>query len=465
MIYSTLIIYWYNLKNRGIPCRKNHPRLAQNLLSKMCAEIFSFLNKLLKSNEFISRHKTSDTHFTRIRKLPFHLVTVFLLSLVRGSYQDELDKFFKNIFRFNVAKRVVSKAAFTKARMKLRYQAFIELNLALVHLFQECFPVKTWNGFRLLAIDGSMARLPRINDISKHFGNWKVRQGRQSPMARISQLFDVQNKITIDAIISPKATGERELAASHIINLMPNDLVLLDRGYTAWWLYALILSMNANFCARVSYAKWKVINAFYQSNKKEQVLLIPPPTTSLKTAKELGLDLKPLKLRLVRVEDDGKVSILLTSLLDSEKFPAEIFAELYHKRWPTEEDYKTIKCTMEIENFSGQSVLSIYQDFYAKMLLKNMVSIMAIPVNDELIKAKDPDQKHDYQVNLKQAISKSKDVIVLLFEKPTSKVVKMIEQLHSIFIKTVEPIRPGRKNPRIFSVPSRKYFLNYKAVA
>ena len=38
-------------------------------------------------------------------------------------------------------------------------------------------------------------------------------------MARISQLFDVQNKITIDAILSPKATDERELAVDHIINL------------------------------------------------------------------------------------------------------------------------------------------------------------------------------------------------------------------------------------------------------
>ena len=440
-------------------------QLAQNLLSKMCAKVFSLLNKLLKSNEFISRNKTSETHFTRNRKLPFHTVTIFLLSLVRGSYQDELDKFFKNIFRFDVAKRVVSKAAFTKARMKLKYQAFIELNLALVHLFEEYFPVKTWHGFRLLGIDGSMARLPRIDAVSKHFGNWKVRQGRQSPMARISQLYDVQNKITIDAIISPKGTGERELAADHMINLMPNDLVLLDRGYTAWWLYALILSMNANFCARVSYAKWKVIMAFYQAKKKEQIVLIPPPVSSVKTAKELGLDLKPFKLRLVRVENEGSVSILLTSLLDCNKFPAEIFAALYHKRWPTEEDYKTIKCTMELENFSGQSVQSIYQDFHAKILLKNIVSIMTIPVNDELIKAKDPDQKYDYQVNLKQAISKSKDVIVLLFEKPTSKVVKIIEQLHSIFIKTVEPIRPGRRNPRIFSVPSRKYFLTYKALA
>jgi hypothetical protein len=31
-----------------------------------------------------------------------------------------------------------------------------------------------------------------------------------------------------------------------------------------------------------------------------------------------------------------------------------------------EEDYKAIKCRMELENFTGKSVLSVYQDFHAK---------------------------------------------------------------------------------------------------
>jgi hypothetical protein len=48
-------------------------------------------------------------------------------------------------------------------------------------------------------------------------------------MARLSQLFDTLNKITVDAIISPKHIGERELAANHFLHLKPTDLVLMDR--------------------------------------------------------------------------------------------------------------------------------------------------------------------------------------------------------------------------------------------
>jgi hypothetical protein len=61
---------------------------------------------------------------------------VFLINLVKGSYQDELDKFFKTICRFDVAKRVVSKAALSKARMKLKFEAFVELNWHLVTILK-----------------------------------------------------------------------------------------------------------------------------------------------------------------------------------------------------------------------------------------------------------------------------------------------------------------------------------------
>ncbi len=467
MVYSLLISKIIFHKERSIPCQKKVNyllMLAQNLLFKICAKLIVFLKNIITSPEFIARHRQSETDFTRKRKMPFHLLIVFLLNVLRGSYQDQLDRFFKILFRLDVASRVVSKAALTKARMKLNYQAFIELNHQLNAFFEKNFNPKTWFGFRLLTIDGSMIRLPRCEDIAKHFGVWKVRQGRSSPMARISQLYDTLNKITVDALISPKHIGERELAAQHLLNIMPTDLVLLDRGYPAWWLFALITSLEANFCARISCTKWKIVRSFFQSNAKESIIWLPPPTTSINTARQMGLDLSPLKLRLIRIENAGKTQVLITSLTDTRLYPYEVFAELYHKRWPIEEDYKIMKCRIEMENFSGQSAHSVYQDFHAKVLLKNLVSVLALPVNDILANSM-TSRRYDYQINFTQAISKSKDVIALLFQETTSKLIQLIESLQDIFLKTIEPIRPGRKYPRPHIVSSRKYYLNYKPIA
>ena len=208
---------------------------------------------------------------------------------------------------------------------------------------------------------------PRSRPLPKHFGQWRVRQGAPSAMARVSQLFDVLNKITIDAIIAPKSNGERQLATQHLIQLIPNDLLLLDRtGYPAWWLFNLILSKNANFCARISCTKWKVVRKFFYSGLDERIVSIPIHTTSVALGQEMGLCMRPMKLRLIRIENDGKAQVLITSLTDTQQYPNEIFDELYHRRWPVEEDYKTIKCRIELENYSGESVLSVYQDFHAK---------------------------------------------------------------------------------------------------
>ena len=61
------------------------------------------------------------------------------MNLIKGSYQDELDHFFKAVFGFDVARCIVSKAALTKARMKLKYEAFIDLNLHLGNHFYPNF--------------------------------------------------------------------------------------------------------------------------------------------------------------------------------------------------------------------------------------------------------------------------------------------------------------------------------------
>ena len=242
-------------------------------------------------------------------------------------------------------------------------------------------------------------------------------------------------------------------------------MVLLDRGYPAYWLFNLILSLDANFCARISYKKWKVIRKFYNSGKTDTIISLPAPGTSIRQCRKMGLDILPLKLRLIRVElNTGETEILITSLLEQKTYPTDIFMELYHKRWPVEEDYKTMKCGLEVENFSGKSVLSVYQDFHAKVFSKNLTSVLAFPTR-EIIEQKSKNCKHPRQINFAQALSKIKNVIVLLFNHMEESIAKFISDLHEIFIRTTEPIRPGRQFPRNHKIRRRLFYLNYKPVS
>lgn len=426
-------------------------------------KLIEFIKNLVASEYFCERHKKNPKDFTRTRLLPFHELIFLLLNMNNNSYQTELDRYFKVIQHTEVAERIIYKGNLSKARAKLKYDAFVELNDQMLQHYYSKFPFETWCGFNLLAIDGTTLRVPDEKPILDCFGAWNSTKGKNPcPKARASQMFDVLNKVTIDAIISPKSEGERELAAFHFLKLQPDDLILLDRGYPAQWLFKLALSMSSQFCARISYKKWKVVKKFYASGKKEQIVKIEMTPLSKRKCFELGLDTKPMTVRLVRIElESGESEILITSLTDMDKYPHRAFAELYHLRWPVEEDYKTLKYRLQVENFSGKTVHSVYQDFHAKLFSKNLTAIIAATTKNEIIK-KSENLKYVHQINFAQALSNMKGTIVLLFNRSSKKIRIIIEKIRTIFIQTTESVRPNRKFPRRHRVKQKRFFFEYK---
>ena len=86
-----------------------------------------------------------------------------------------------------------------------------------IESFYQTAPYLTWNGFRLLAIDGSTAVLPKHPTVEKEFGLKSYGPSANSPrsIARTSVLYDVLNLTALDAHIDTYDTSERELARRH----------------------------------------------------------------------------------------------------------------------------------------------------------------------------------------------------------------------------------------------------------
>lgn len=433
-------------------------------MDQVIAERYQGLVRHLKtvfaSDQFMERHRRSEKDFTRKRCLTFVVVVVFLLNMVKRALQDELDEFFKVLQQRKLAGRTVTKSAFSQARQKLKHTAFIELNQEQVAYFYQHFAPLRWQGLRLLAIDGSMSELPNTQAEGEHFGVWHPRAGGTCPKARLSQLFDVLNKLTVDALIAPKSNGERALAERHCQHLTERDLVLLDRGYPAFWLFACILARGAHFCARMSISEWKVVQRFVASGVQEQLVELHPGYEARKACRTRGLPTAPLPVRLVRIElPTGEIEVLASSLLDIPHFPYAVFKELYSHRWPVEEDYKCMKSRLEVENWSGTSVETIYQDFHATVFTKNLAAILAQPAQ-QVVHQQSLSKKHRYQVNMTNLISKLKDTIVYLF--CDSDVSLLLQELWQQMIKTIEPIRPNRSCRRKKRVKRKRFSMTYK---
>ncbi len=362
------------------------------------------------------------------------------------------------------ASQVVTKSALTQARKHLSHSAFTDLNYQVTDAYYaKASELKTWHGHRLCAIDGSQIRLPDETDIVNAFGvsPGKANQ-KDCPMALASVYYDVLNHISIDFSINQTTASERECAASHLQYAHFNDLSILDRGYNAFWLFALFEANKLPFCMRAKINRGKLYKAFAESGKPEEIVTLKPNKKSAEQCRDKGLSDEPLTLRLVRVELDNEVEVLITNLMDKQEYPASAFKELYHLRWGIEENYKRLKQWAEIENFSGKSVLSVKQDFYAKVLSTNLTSMLANTAQKQVDETT-TNRKLHYKINFAQALSKMKNTLVEWLQLTTHRLRKRLEAFIEYIACTIEPVRGGRSYKRPKSkLKNKRYYSAYK---
>ncbi len=370
-----------------------------------------------------------------------------------------MDRFFSRLNDEDFDIRSVTKGAFTKARAKLKYTAFTSLMHSSLKIFYEQAPVEKWMGFRVLAVDGSRLNLPKHASIDEEFGPFDdtIRQ------ARCSLLYDVINLVPVDGQISSLAAGERQLLIEHLPQLRKGDLLLMDRGYPAQWLFLLLASKGIEFCARLSDYNWQVAADFALSAKQQIQVTFQVAKKYHSLLKEHGVDTdKSLTVRLVKVKlDTGRTEILCTSLTDEDRFPIGIFGELYHLRWKAEEAFKMLKARAELECFSGKTAHAVKQDFHAKILALSLCSMYALPIEQKVRREFQAAQnrKHAQKINRTHALRATYEMITPAFLK--QKFSQLITLFDDLLYQTREIVRPSRKNPRKQGNP-KKYYMTYK---
>jgi len=159
------------------------------------------------------------------------------------------------------------------------------MNNQLIKEFYTDNEIKTFHGFRLLSIDGSQTQLPSSEELIDYYGVTRNQNGG-IPMAQASTLFDVLNKITVDALIAPYKASERDLAIEHICNLVEvnkntgfitnniEDLFLFDRWYPSMELLITLHENKKDFIMRCPSLFLNVIQQAVKKGKCDQILEI-----------------------------------------------------------------------------------------------------------------------------------------------------------------------------------------------
>ena len=195
---------------------------------------------------------------------------------------------------------------------------------------------------------------------------------------------------------------------------------------------------------------WLAVKEFSESNKGEDIIKFRFSRKGVDIVKQFpGMAKKEVECRLIRVNlPNGEQEILCTSLLDTQKFPVQDIAELYHYRWNEEEGYKLFKARLEVENFSGKTALAVKQDFFAKVFIMSLCANLAFPIEEKVKKEYEQEKqnKHAQKINRTNALSMTRDICIGLFHKNLIR--QSLEAFDKIIKNTREIVCPGRKNER-----------------
>ena len=133
---------------------------------------------------------------------------------------------------------------------------------------------------------------------------------------------------------------------------------------------------------------------------------------------------------------------MVTSLLDS-NLSIEDFNYLYSLRWGVETFFCRLKGRLGLENFTGKTVESIFQDFWSTIFISNLETIMTEDIEKQINVNKEKKKK----INKAVSFNAIKNMVFKIFNAEKN-IDDIIDKLDKLFIMNLVSVRPKREAPR-----------------
>lgn len=420
----------------------NYPEYVKNKLT-------AIIKEMAKCPELFVKNPGHD--FIRNRKLTFESVIKLLLSMGGNSIYKELLDYFK------YDKDTASSSAFIQQRDKILPFALEFLLNEFTNSFKN---YKTYNNYRLLAVDGSDLNIAHNpNDSDTYFQSSPDIKGYN--LLHLNAMYDLCNKLYIDACIQSRGEKDEYSALTDMVDhsmMDGNVVVIADRGYESYNVFAHIEQKGWKYVIRVKDRNSNGIlsglklPAEDEFDEEISYTLTRKQTKEVKAHPELYkvvpkhstfdyLDLHknkfyPISFRIVRFKISENTYESIITNLDASDFSSQELKKLYQMRWGIETSFRELKYALGLTSFHSKKVAYITQEVFARLIMYNFCEIITLQI---IIKQKST--KHGYQVNFTVAIQVCR-YFFRCFDNVSPPDVEALIQ------KNVLPIRKGRKDPR-----------------
>ncbi len=414
------------------------------VINALKTEIVKYSRLETLKNFYISHPEYGELDegcFTRDRKVPLQdLLPLLLYPRVKSTDIELLE------FSHLIGKPNVNKSDFSKRRRLIPADYLKAMHRDMVCRIYAGGNIMKWHGHLLLAGDGTTYSLPNTPSIKKIFlEDRKTGRGEQA-LARGVVVKDVYNDLVLASNMECYGRDEVTLLIEEL-NQLPDmvkkmsPVLVLDRKFCAYTLLAALIQRDFGFIIRVKERFNAKVDAFIASGKTEGELTLIPALTTIKKLRRLYGREAPCSfaVRLVRLSGNVVVmtSVRTVSLLNGD-------SDVYHLRWDDETTIGFFKNNLQIEIFSSSKLNSMRQDFYAKTILYNIISVICRQAAE---------LRHD-EINRRIDRNVALGIVKLnffLFTKTTpSQFKEFLGKVLNEMVRFTIPVRPGRHNPRVF---------------
>lgn len=240
-----------------------------------------------------------------------------------------------------------------------------------------------WLGRNVVTGDGSTLTMADTPENQAEYPQMaSQRPGCGFPIARIVVVFALSVGTVLEAAIGRyqgKQTGETSLLRSVEEVLQEGDVFLADRYFSGWCDLARLQRRGIDTVVRKHQGRATDFRTGQRLGKDDHLVVVKKPERpewlSREEYQQLPDELTLREVR-VRVRQRGfrtKEIIVVTTLLDAERYSAAALADLYRRRWQAELNLRSLKTVLQMDHLRCKTPHRVRNEFRMHMIAYNLI--------------------------------------------------------------------------------------------
>jgi len=351
---------------------------------------------------------------------------------------------------------------YCQARAGLPLERLDQIHQGLISEAEAAVATKDlWWGHRVRVVDATIVTLPDTPKNQKAYPQQSTQKaGCGFPLLKLVGLFSLATGLFNAWSTGPGKQHELKLFQKLWDYLQPGEVLLGDRGFGGWPMLAQCLRRAIHGVFRAAGTRRLDWRRGQRLSKDQRLVRWPKSKirSSLLSQKSWARLPAEITVRLVRIRVETKgfrtrKIILVTTLLDPDKYPPNALAQLYRRRWHLELSLRHLKTTLQMERLSCKTPSMVQRELSMHVLVHNLIRRLML---EAARRASVPLDRVSFAGALATARRTGE---ALLYARTQRARAKLMAALYRVLAADLVPHRAGRWEPRAVKRRPKPYSL------